>query len=163
RGSTTANSSPPSRATVSYSRIAPDSRRATLTPALFTGPLSDAQSNGVPVVAVDNPPAPRSHGKLVIGHDHYQLRQNVADEAIKRLPASAKGQIVLGTSEPGVPVLDLRAKGMRDEITKHLPNVTVVGPFDTKQDTVANYEAWQILVRTNPHALAFLGTGDADG
>jgi ribose transport system substrate-binding protein len=52
---------------------------------------------------------------------------------------------------------------MRDQFAKRLPRVTVIGPFDTKQDTVANLAAWRILVEANPHALAFLGTGDADG
>ena len=71
--------------------------------------------------------------------------------------------VVIGTSSPGTPVLDRRAEGMLTEFTTRLPGVRVLGPFDTKQDTSANLSAWQLLVSMNPAALAFVGTGDADG
>jgi ribose transport system substrate-binding protein len=135
----------------------------TLSPELFADPMAAAARAGIPVVAVDNPPPPGSHVPLFIGNDNYQLGQMLADQAINRLPAGATGTVVIGTSTPGVAVLDLRAKGMRDEFRKRLPHVTVTGPFDTKQDTLANLAAWRVLVEANPHALAFLGTGDADG
>lgn len=135
----------------------------TLAPELFAGPLSAAVAKGVPVIAVDNPPGPGAHVPLFVGNDNYELGKMLADETIKRLPADASGTIVLGTTMPGVPVLDLRAKGIRDEIHARLPRVSVRGPFDTKQDVVANKAAWQVLVQANPTALAFLGTGDADG
>jgi ribose transport system substrate-binding protein len=135
----------------------------TLSPELFAPPMAAAARAGIPVVAVDNPPAPGSHVGLFIGNDNYQLGQMLADQLINRLPPKATGTVVIGTTTPGVAVLDLRAKGMRDELNKRQPHVTVMGPFDTKQDTLANFASWQLLVQTNPHALAFLGTGDADG
>lgn len=135
----------------------------TLSPELFADPLSAAVQAGVPVIAVDNPPGPGMHVSLFIGNDNYQLGQMLADETIRKLPGDATGKIIIGTSTPGVPVLDLRANGMRDEFHKRLPKVTVLGPFDTKQDVVANEAAWRVLVQSNPTALAFLGTGDADG
>jgi ribose transport system substrate-binding protein len=135
----------------------------TLSPELFAAPMAAAARAGIPVVAVDNPPAPGSHVSLFIGNDNYQLGQMLADQAINRLPGNATGTVVIGTTTPGVAVLDLRAKGMRDQFRKRLPRVTVIGPFDTKQDTPANLAAWRVLVEANPHALAFLGTGDADG
>jgi ribose transport system substrate-binding protein len=135
----------------------------TLSPELFAAPMAAAARAGVPVVAVDNPPAPGSHVPLFIGNDNYQLGQMLADQVINRLSANTTGTVVIGTTTPGVAVLDLRAKGMRDQFHKRTPQVTVVGPFDTKQDTLANLAAWRLLVQTNPHALAFLGTGDADG
>jgi ribose transport system substrate-binding protein len=135
----------------------------TLSPELFAAPMAAAARAGIPVVAVDNPPAPGSHVPLFIGNDNYQLGQMLADQAINRLPPGATGTVVLGTTTPGVAVLDLRAKGMRDRFRKRLPHVTVIGPFDTKQDTPANFAAWRVLVEANPRALAFLGTGDADG
>jgi ribose transport system substrate-binding protein len=135
----------------------------TLSPELFADPMAAAARAGIPVVAVDNPPPPGSHVPLFIGNDNYRLGQMLADQAIDRLPADATGTVVIGTTTPGVAVLDLRAKGMRDQFRKRLPRVTVIGPFDTKQDTLANLAAWRLLVQTNPHALAFLGTGDADG
>src|SRR5439155_3884234 len=135
----------------------------TLSPDLFAAPMADAAKDGVPLIAVDNPPPPSSNVKLFVGNDNYALGQMLADEVAAKLPPSATGRIVIGTSTPGVPVLDRRAAGMRDELNKKLPAVTVVGPFDTKQDTAANLAAWNTLVKANPTALAFLGTGDADG
>src|SRR6266550_2039892 len=135
----------------------------TMTPDLFAAPLAKAAKDGIPMIAVDNPPPPSSNVKLFVGNDNYALGQMLADEVIAKLPASAVGKIMIGTSTPGVPVLDRRAAGERDELRKKLPGVTVIGPFDTKQDTAANEVAWATLVKANPTALAFLGTGDADG
>jgi ribose transport system substrate-binding protein len=86
----------------------------------------------------------------------------LAGLAADRLPASAAGSVVLGTSVPGAPGLDLRVAGMRDELRRLRPRLRVLGPFDTKQDPAANRDAWRVLVDANPGALAFLGSGDAD-
>jgi ribose transport system substrate-binding protein len=135
----------------------------TLHPELFARPLAKAAKSGIPLIAVDDPPAVGSNVKLFVGNDNYELGVELADEVISRLPAGSKGSIVVGTSSPGAPVLDQRAKGMATRLTERLPGITVVGPFDTKQEVSANRTAWATLVRANPQALAFLGTGDADG
>jgi ribose transport system substrate-binding protein len=134
----------------------------TLAPELFSRRLAAAARSGIPLIAVDTTPAPGAEVTTYVGNDNYHLGVELAREAIKRLPAHAAGKVILGTSSPGVPVLDLRAKGMRDEFRKQLPDVRVVGPFDTAQEVPANQIAWQQLVTANPGALAFLGTGDAD-
>jgi ribose transport system substrate-binding protein len=135
----------------------------TLTPDLLAQSLADAAKSGIPLIAVDNPAPPSSNIKLFIGNDNYVLGQELADEVISKLPANATGKIVLGTSQPGIPVLDQRASGMRDEIRKKLPGVSVVGPFDSRGEPGLNLAAWTTLVKANPTALAFLGTGEHDG
>jgi ribose transport system substrate-binding protein len=135
----------------------------TLSPELFAGPLADAVHSGIPVIAVDSPPLPASNVSLFVGNDNYELGRMLADLVIAKMPADATGRIVIGTSSPGVPVLALRARGIRDEIKAKLPGVTPFGPLDTKQEVAANQAAWRTLVKVNPHALAFIGTGDADG
>ena len=135
----------------------------TLSPEIFSQPMAKAVDDGVPLIAVDNPPLSSSKVKLFVGNDNYQMGRALAAEAIAKLPAGATGKIVLGTNAPGVKVLDRRAKGMRDEIKAKLPGMTVVGPFDTKQEVAANLAAWRTLAQINKDALAFLGTGDADG
>lgn len=135
----------------------------TLSPEIFSQPMADAVANDTPIIAVDNPPLAASNVGLFVGNDNYQLGTLLADEAIAKLPAGATGKIIIGTSTPGVAVLDRRAKGIRDRLKEKLPGVTVVGPFDTKQETTANLAAWRTLVEVNKGALAFLGTGDADG
>jgi ribose transport system substrate-binding protein len=135
----------------------------TMNPELLAGPMADAARAGIPLIAVDNPPPPSSNVKLFIGNDNYLLGKTLADEAIAKLPPNATGTVVIGTSSPGVPVLDRRAAGIRDRFRERLPKVSVLGPFDSKQEVAANLNAWRTLVRANPDALAFLGTGDADG
>ena len=134
----------------------------TIAPELFAAPLASAGKAGIPLMTVDSPPGPGSNVELFVGNDNYALGQQLAAEAIKRLPAGATGSVVIGTPAPGLQVLDARARGMRAEFAKRLPGVRVLGPFDTKLDVPANAAAWLALVRANPDALAFLGTGDAD-
>lgn len=134
----------------------------TQSPELLATSLAQAVESGTPVVAVDSPPAFGSEVSLYIGNNNYLLGTMLADQAAGRLHASTAGSVVLGTSVPGAPGLDLRIAGMRDELHRLLPHARVLGPFDTKQDPAANREAWQVLVDANPAALAFLGSGDAD-
>lgn len=131
-------------------------------PELFAGPLAQAHQRGIPVIAVDNVPPPSSNVGLLVANDNYQLGRTLAAEVAAKLTADT-GTIVIGTPWPGVPVLDQRANGIRDEIRARLPKVTVRGPFDTRRDPASNLAAWTSLVRANPKALAFLGTGEADG
>lgn len=134
----------------------------TLAPELFAKPLDAAAAAGVPLIAVDAPPVPGSKVALYVGNDNYRLGATLADEAATRLPPNATGTVVLGSPKPGLAPLDLRVKGMRDELAKRLPRVRVLGAFDVQQDESANEAAWQHLVTANPAALAFLGSGAAD-
>jgi ribose transport system substrate-binding protein len=135
----------------------------TLSPELFAAPMAEAVRRGIPMVAVDNPPPPASGVTLFVGNDNYRLGRSLGEEIAGGLPAGATGKVIIGTAAPGVRVLDRRADGVRDELRERFPAVTVLGPFDSKQDVAANLVAWQTLVRANPDALAFIGTGDADG
>ncbi|RSM65528.1 hypothetical protein DMB66_17000 [Actinoplanes sp. ATCC 53533] len=129
---------------------------------LLAGALAQTVAAGTPVVAVDFPPATGSGVSLYIGNNNYLLGTMLAQQAADRLPGSSAGVVVLGTSVPGAPALDLRIAGIRDELRRLRPRLMVLGPFDTKQDPAANRAAWRILIEANPTALAFLGTGDAD-
>jgi ribose transport system substrate-binding protein len=133
-----------------------------LAPDLFTRPYAQAVSRGIPVIALDTVPLGGSNVDLYVGNDNYELGTQLAAETIKRLPADAKGAVVLGVPNPGVPVLDQRAKGIKDTFAQKLPNVVVKGPFQTFSDPGRSYNAWSSQVRANSGALAFLGVGDAD-
>jgi ribose transport system substrate-binding protein len=135
----------------------------TLSPELFILPMSAAVERGVPLIAVDNLPMRGSGVNLFIGNDNTDLGRMLADQVIAKLPPDTTGDIVLGTSAPGTQVLDWRVEGMLTEFKRRLPKVRVLGPFDTKQEVAANHAAWNLLVQSNPKALAFVGTGDADG
>ena len=133
-----------------------------LAPDLFTRPYADAVAKGVPIVALDTVALPGSHVELYVGNDNYQLGVQLAEETIKRLAPDAAGTVVIGVPNPGVPVLDSRAKGIKDTFAAKLPKVKVTGPFQTFSDPGKSYNAWSSQVRSNPTALAFLGVGDAD-
>jgi ribose transport system substrate-binding protein len=133
-----------------------------LAPDLFTRPYAQAVQRGIPVVALDTVPLPGSNVNLYVGNDNYALGVQLADETIKRLPADASGTVILGVPNPGVPVLDARAKGIKDTFAAKLPKITVKGPFETFSDPGKSYNAWSSQVRANAKALAFLGVGDAD-
>ena len=133
-----------------------------LAPQLFTRPYAQAVAKGVPIVALDTVPLPGSNVELYVGNDNYELGVQLATETIRRLPANASGTVVLGVPNPGVPVLDFRAKGIKDTFAEKLPKVTVKGPFQTFSDPGQSYNAWSSQVRANRNALAFLGVGDAD-
>ncbi len=135
----------------------------TLDPDLFNDPIAATLTSGRPVIAVDNPPLPSSGVTLFIGSDNVALGAMLADQVASRLPPNVRGDIVVGTNSPGQLVLDDRVQGMLTEFHRRLPEARVLGPFDTQQDVGSNLKAWQSLVEANPHALAFVGTGDADG
>lgn len=134
----------------------------TLAPNLFVRPESDAVKAGIPVVAVDTIADPSTGITTYVGNDNVAAGALLADEAAKHLPANASGTVIVGIDTPGVPVLVYRFQGIQQEFKKLLPNVQVLGPFDSKQEPQANYNAWTSLIKAHPNALAYLGVGDAD-
>jgi ribose transport system substrate-binding protein len=134
----------------------------TTNPEMFAGALADAARKGIPLIAVDNPPTSDAVG-LFIGNDNIELGRRLADQIIAELPSGTKtGTVVLGTTSPGAFVLDQRAAGMRAEFRERMPGVTVLGPYDTGRVVEKNQGAWAALIKANPDALAFAGTGDPD-
>jgi len=134
----------------------------TLSPELLAGSLAAAQRDGTPVIAVHSPPATGSGVTLYVGNDNYELGEMLADQVAAQLPPWVNGVAVLGASVPGAAALDQRAAGLRAQLATKRPGLQLLGPFDTKEDPAANWESWQVLVRANPGALAFLSVGDDD-
>jgi len=133
-----------------------------LDPPIFTRPAANAVNSGVTVVALDTAPTSGSKVDLYVGNDNYEIGVALAQEAIKRMSKDPHGVVVVGVPNPGTPVLDSRAKGIKDTFAKQAPNVKVLGPYQTYSDPAQNYGAWQAQVNAHPTALAFLGVGDAD-
>lgn len=133
-----------------------------LDPPIFTRPAAQAVDKGIPVVALDTSPTDGSKVGFYVGNDNYALGELMAKEALKRLGDDPEGEVAIGVPNPGTPVLDSRAKGIKDTFVKEAPNVRIVGPFQTYSDPGQNYSAWSAQVNAHPDALAFLGVGDAD-
>lgn len=134
----------------------------TLAPDLFVRPETQAIQAGIPVIAVDVE-APASTGiTTFVGNDNVQAGGLLADQAVKQLPANATGTVIVGIDTPGVPTLTYRFQGIKQEFNRLLPNIQVLGPFDSKQEPQDNYNAWSSLIKAHPNALAYLGVGDTD-
>jgi ribose transport system substrate-binding protein len=134
----------------------------TLAPNLFIRPETQAIQAGIPVIAVDTIADPSTGITTYVGNDNITAGALLVDEAVKHLPANASGSVIVGIDTPGVPVLTYRFQGIQAEFKRLLPNVQVLGPFDSKQEPDANYIAWSALIKAHPNALAYLGVGDAD-
>lgn len=134
----------------------------TLAPDLFVRPEADAVGKGIPVIAVDVTPAPGTGITTYVGNDNIAAGALLADEAINQLPASAKGSVVIGIDTPGVPTLLYRFQGMQQEFQRLRPDLTVIGPLDSKQEPQENFDAWTNIIKAHPDGVAFLGVGDTD-
>src|SRR5262249_21766430 len=90
------------------------------------------------------------------------LGRRLADAVGDRLPATAAGDVILGTPRAGVPLLDARALGFQQEMKKIRPKLHVIGPLDTGDRPGTTGTAWRRLIALNHHALAIASVG-ADG
>jgi ABC-type sugar transport system substrate-binding protein len=132
----------------------------TTTPDLFVRPFSQAVARGIPQVSVDTPPPAGSNVTTFVGNDNVQVGQMLANAMLDKIPADAKGEIVLGNPIPGLPVLDLRVQGMKQVLQQKRPDIKLVGPLNTGPEPTQNFNAWQGIVKAHPTALAFMDPGD---
>jgi ribose transport system substrate-binding protein len=133
---------------------------ATLFPDLFIHPFKQAESAGIPTIAVDAPPAAGSGVTLFIGNDNFALGVQLADALLPKIPKTS-GQILIGTDTPGLPVLTARNQGFEQTVKKARPEVTFVN-FNSTQEPSSNYSAWSSAVQAHPDALAYVGPGSQD-
>jgi ribose transport system substrate-binding protein len=124
--------------------------------------LQQAHSAGIPLVAVDSPPPPSTGVGTFVGNSNFEVGQMLARDMLKRIPAGATGQVVVGNSYPGLTVLDQRVTGMLQVLREQRPGLQVVGPFDTTGVPDSNLAAWSAEVKQYPHALAYLAPSDLD-
>src|SRR5262249_46567243 len=132
----------------------------TLTPDLFIRPLNTAADKNVPLVAVDVPPP---HGaedavKLLIGNSNVEIGNDLAKALLPKIPKDAKGQILIGTDTPGLPVLEQRNAGFKEVMQKERPGITFL-VFDAKQSPTDNFNTWSAQVKAHPDAIAYVGPG----
>ena len=58
--------------------------------------------------------APRSAVKLLIGNSNVEIGQDLAKALLPKIPEDAKGEILIGTDTPGLPVLEQRNAGFKE-------------------------------------------------
>ncbi len=132
----------------------------TLTPDLFIRPLQTAGSQNIPLVAVDVPPPKGTEDavKLLIGNSNVEIGQNLAKALLPKIPEGTKGEILIGTDTPGLPVLEQRNQGFKEIIEKERPGITFL-VFDAKQSPTDNFNTWSAQVKAHPDAVAYVGPG----
>jgi ribose transport system substrate-binding protein len=132
----------------------------TLTPDLFLRPLQTASQQGVPLVAVDVPVPKGAEGtaKLLIGNSNQEIGADLAKALLPKIPQDAKGEVLIGTDTPGLPVLEQRNQGFKEIMGKERPGLTSV-VFDAKQSPTDNFNTWSAQVKAHPDAVAYVGPG----
>src|SRR5437879_1782436 len=131
-------------------------------PDAFITPLQQARSSGIPIVAVDTPPPPGSDVGTFVGSSNFEVGQLLATEMVKEIPVGATGEVVIGNSIPGFPVLDQRIVGMLQVLKQQRPTVKIVGPFNSHITEAENLAAWTAEVNQHPRALAYMAPADLD-
>jgi ABC-type sugar transport system substrate-binding protein len=134
----------------------------TLAGSTFLRPVQAAVKAGIPVVAIDAPLPAGSGVGLFVSNDNVAVGSDLAKELLASTPADATGTVVIGDNGAGVPPLDQRVQGMKAEIAKDHPHLTIVGPITTGKTTQDNYTSWQGIVAAHPGALAYMAPSDAD-
>ena len=59
--------------------------------------------------------------KLLIGNSNVEIGQDLAKALLDDIPADAKGDVMIGTDTPGLPVLEQRNQGFMDVMKKERP------------------------------------------
>jgi ribose transport system substrate-binding protein len=111
-------------------------------------------------VSVDTPPPDGSDVETFVGNDNVAVGKVLAEAILAKVPADARGEIVIGNPIPGLPVLDQRVQGIEQVLRQKRPQVKLVGPLNTGTEPTENFNAWSGIVRAHPDALAYLDPGD---
>ena len=70
---------------------------------------------------------------------------------------NATGKVVIGICAPGFPVLENRARGVKQGLRAASPRLNVRGPFDVKVAANENFAKWEQLYAANGDAKAGIG------
>ena len=117
--------------------------------------LNEIVDSGIPVVQfnllVDSVKAP------YVGERSVESGRILGQKVLDKLGGtSATGNVIVGNCFPGFPVLENRAKGVQESLSK-AAGIKILGPFDVKVAANENYAAWEALLAANPDAKALVG------
>jgi ABC-type sugar transport system substrate-binding protein len=117
--------------------------------------LNDIVKSGIPIVQfnllVTSVKAP------YVGERSVESGRILGAKVLDKLGGtSATGTVVVGNCFPGFPVLENRAKGVKESLGK-AAGIKILGPFDVKVAANENYAAWEALLTANPTAKALVG------
>jgi ABC-type sugar transport system substrate-binding protein len=121
--------------------------------------LNDIVAKGIPVVQF-NLLITSVHAPYV-GERSVESGRILGQKVVDKLGgASATGKVIIGNCFPGFPVLENRAKGVRESLAK-AAGITILpkdsSGFDVKVAANENYAAWEALLAANQDAKALVG------
>ncbi|HLW96696.1 MAG TPA: substrate-binding domain-containing protein [Solirubrobacteraceae bacterium] len=134
----------------------------TAEPPVFKVPFAAAERAGVPVVAVSSAASAGSDVPTLVANDNVALGEMMAEQLIKKIPATEKGTVVVGDDVPQLALLGLRIQGMLDVLHRERPRLAETPSIYVTSDPTTNLASWQSLVNKYPHAVAYIGPGDQD-
>lgn len=138
---------------VAYETVAPD---------LFGRAVKNATGAGVPVIAVDAAPPPNSGVDTFVANSNTDLGKLLGEAFVKQHP-NPNGTVVLGNDIPSLQLLVQRLNGVQQVIKQELPNVKLLGPYNTGSTNTENYTLWKSVVSAHSGAEAYIGVGGEDG
>lgn len=110
---------------------------------VLTGAINSAVDKGVPIVTFDSD-APQSKRMAYYGSDDFACGVEVAKALSTAM--GGKGVVAILGGNQTAPNLQGRIKGVKDELTKNHPGITIQGEYyhaETPQDAVAKLEQVQ--------------------
>jgi ribose transport system substrate-binding protein len=125
---------------------------------------AQAESSGIPVVAVDACPVPTSNVPTCVANNNILVGEGIAGALVKsgKIKKGQKGLVVVGDDIPQLQLLGLRIQGMEKVLKAYDPNLTFTDIQNVTADPTTNEQAWASLVAKYPDAVLYIAPGDQD-
>lgn len=118
---------------------------------LFDGTVpkvNEAVAAGIPVIAFVADSAERSNRVVGVGQLAYDAGKTAGEFIAKQL--DGKGKIAVITGVFGVAQHDARLNGALDLLKAEYPDITIIGPFENKDDAATGYAQATDAMTANP-------------
>jgi len=118
---------------------------------IFDGTVSkvnEAVREGIPVVSFIADSAERSNRTASLGQQAYDAGRQAGEYIANHL--GGKGKIAVITGYLGAAQHDARMNGALDYLKKEHPDITIVGPFESKDDDATAYSQATDAMTSNP-------------
>jgi ABC-type sugar transport system substrate-binding protein len=125
---------------------------------------AQAESSGIPVVAVDACPVPTSNVPTCVANNNMLVGEGIASALVKsgKIKKGQKGLVVVGDDIPQLQLLGLRIQGMEKVLKAYDPKLTFTATQNVTADPTTNEQAWASLVAKYPKAVLYIAPGDQD-
>ena len=132
---------------------------------LWTRTLADAsKATQGKLIAFNTIPVKGTPVTTYVGIEAVDYGVRLADETVKAsgLGQSTTGDVIVGQCFLGSEPLTLTTKAVFKELSKLLPNATMVPIFESKPVPTDNFAAWQQEIGAHPKTVLTVGTCDQD-